>query len=127
MSFLRRTARVDQPLLDIAPEAAQLPDEDPLEVRLWLTGAGDDLLQAGPMLEVGTADAGVRDDLARGAGGRDGSLQLGDLRVDGQLVLRLVGGRDPGVNDAVRAGRDLDHSDVLEHATIEGDRHPLGL
>ena len=116
---LAQKSSVDEALLDVAAETAQLPEQHPFEARVGFAGATDDLLEARSALEVRAADADVLDDFARGSGGSDRRSELRDLGVDGQLVVRLVGGRDADVDNAVRAGRDLDHS--ADHASAAGN------
>ena len=98
---------VDEALLEVSSEPAQLPDQDPRKAGLGFASSRRDRLQAGTAPIVGAADAGVLDHLAGGTGAFDSGGQLGDLRLDRQLVLSLMQGRDSDVDNPMRVGSDV--------------------
>ena len=67
MSLLAQDRPIDQPSSMSRPKRLSFQTSTHVKFGLRLAGAGDDLLEARPVLEVGAADAGVLDDLARRA------------------------------------------------------------
>jgi hypothetical protein len=68
---LSQEGSIDQALLHVPAEAAQLPDKDPGEVRVSLPCPRCNGLESSAALEVGAADAKLLDNVASGSGARD--------------------------------------------------------